>query len=205
MWDSLAIIYECTGEDGTSLRGACFPIGYLNQGTIARLEGGMSRNAHRRLRLRGDLRRKPEDLFPAALASVEARVLARMHDLCDRIRQSAPSQKATAKRKLLEEAIARVAARQNRRYEGPNTRVGLYPNARGFAYVIFEGPLSPVDWGISEILHREGRLKTCMKRLAALFDRYCPDVLVLRAAGTTGAASLTAIIDAAEAFARAEG
>ena len=83
--------------------------------------------------------------------------------------------------------------------------VGADENVEGSAYVIFEGPLSPVDWGISEILHREGRLKTCMKRLAALFDRYCPDVLVLRAAGTTGAASLTAIIDAAEAFARGRG
>jgi hypothetical protein len=87
----------------------------------------------------------------------------------------------------------------------PRLVLALYPNARGFAYVIFEGPTSPVDWGISEVLHRDGRLKTCMKRLAALFDRYCPDVLVLRAAGAAGAASLTAIIDAAEAFARGRG
>ena len=29
--------------------------------------------------------------------------------------------------------------------------MGLFPNARGFAFVVFEGPLSPVDWGISEM------------------------------------------------------
>lgn len=86
-------------------------MGYLNQGTIARLERN-ERSVTLTVAYGCEVifGVSSEDLFPAALASVEARVLARMHDLCDRIGQSAPSQKATAKRKLLEEAIARVTA-----------------------------------------------------------------------------------------------
>ena len=59
--------------------------------------------------------------------------------------------------------------------------LAFYPNARGFAYVIFEGAFSPVDWGISEVRRRKGRLGTCVRRLSVLIDRYHPDVLVVRA------------------------
>ena len=82
--------------------------------------------------------------------------------------------------------------------------LALYPNARGFAYVVFEGSQSPVEWGISEVLHREGRLKMSMRRLAALFARYGPDILVLRATGNMAKAS-SGIIEAAEALARVRG
>lgn len=57
--------------------------------------------------------------------------------------------------------------------------MGLFPNARGFAFVMFEGPLSPVDWGISEMSGSE-RTRTCLRRLAKVFNRNAPDLLVLR-------------------------
>jgi hypothetical protein len=58
--------------------------------------------------------------------------------------------------------------------------MAFYPNARGFAHVVFEGPLSPVDWGISEVRRGKRRLDTYVRRLSVLIDRYNPDVLVLR-------------------------
>jgi hypothetical protein len=58
--------------------------------------------------------------------------------------------------------------------------MAFYPNARGFAHVVFEGPLFPVDWGISDVRRRGRRLDTYVRRLSVLIDRYHPDVLVLR-------------------------
>jgi DNA-binding XRE family transcriptional regulator len=90
-----------------------FLLGYLNQGMIARLEGeerGVTLTvAHACEVLFGV---KPRDLFPALLEDVEARMLARMHELRDRIKQSATSQKALAKLEVLEQAIARIGALQ---------------------------------------------------------------------------------------------
>lgn len=58
--------------------------------------------------------------------------------------------------------------------------LAFYPNARGFAHVVFEGPLSPVDWGISDVPRRKGRLDTYARRLSVLIGRYRPDLVVLR-------------------------
>jgi len=58
--------------------------------------------------------------------------------------------------------------------------MAFYPNARGFAHVIFEGPLTPVDWGVSEVRRGRRRLDAYVRRLSVLIDRYHPDVLVLR-------------------------
>jgi transcriptional regulator with XRE-family HTH domain len=88
-------------------------LGYLNQGMIARLERD-ERSVTLTVAYGCEVifGVSPEELFPAALESVEARILARMHELRDQIGRSAPSQKAIAKRKLLDEAIARVTALQ---------------------------------------------------------------------------------------------
>jgi len=32
--------------------------------------------------------------------------------------------------------------------------LSIYPNTRGFAFVLFEGPLSPFDWGVKEVRGR---------------------------------------------------
>ena len=58
--------------------------------------------------------------------------------------------------------------------------LAFYPNARGFAHVVFEAPLSPVDWGISDVPRRKGRLDTYVHRLSTLIGRYRPDAVVLR-------------------------
>lgn len=57
--------------------------------------------------------------------------------------------------------------------------LAFYPHARGFSYVVFEGPISLVDWGMSDI---PGKRKTpmCLRRLSFLLDQYRPDAVVTR-------------------------
>lgn len=58
--------------------------------------------------------------------------------------------------------------------------MAIYPNARGFAYVVFEGSLLPVDWGISDV--RGDRKNTiAIRRIDRLITLLGPDALVLRA------------------------
>ena len=57
--------------------------------------------------------------------------------------------------------------------------LAIYPNARGFAYVVLEGSQSPVDWGISD-LPRRHRGRRCLRRVQRLLEEYRPDALVLR-------------------------
>src|SRR5579863_5500806 len=84
--------------------------------------------------------------------------------------------------------------------------VAFHPHARGFAYVVFEGAEFPVDWGISDVLRREGRVPTCVRRLSVLIDRYRPDALVLRATREDGRAPcLPGLVQAAEALAASKG
>lgn len=63
--------------------------------------------------------------------------------------------------------------------------LAIYPNARGFAFVLFEGPLSPVDWGIIEV-RRKSKNAGCVRRIRAIFGRYTPDVLVLQDMSESG-------------------
>jgi len=58
--------------------------------------------------------------------------------------------------------------------------MAIFPNTRGFAYVVFEGPLSPIDWGMSDV---RGSHKNDMavRRISRLMASLVPDVLVLRA------------------------
>jgi Holliday junction resolvasome RuvABC endonuclease subunit len=57
--------------------------------------------------------------------------------------------------------------------------LAIYLNARGFAFVIFESALSPVDWGVKEVrgLRKHAR---CLVKIVAILDRYQPDVLVIQ-------------------------
>jgi hypothetical protein len=83
--------------------------------------------------------------------------------------------------------------------------MAFYPHARGLAYVIFEGPLSPVDWGMSDIAGAQ-KARRCLQRLALLLTQYRPDALVLRgvshSAGTKQGAKL---LGAMETLAEREG
>jgi hypothetical protein len=57
--------------------------------------------------------------------------------------------------------------------------LSVYPQSRGLAYALFEGILSPIDWGIREARGSEKNAR-CLKRVGELFSRYEPDVLVLQ-------------------------
>lgn len=57
--------------------------------------------------------------------------------------------------------------------------VALYPHARGFAFVVLEGPFSPIDWGMSDVRVAR-RTEQCLRRLNLLIDHYRPEILVIR-------------------------
>lgn len=56
--------------------------------------------------------------------------------------------------------------------------LSIYPNSRGFGYVLFEGPLSPFDWGVKEI-RGSAKNRQILRFLENLIDRHAPAVLVL--------------------------
>lgn len=61
----------------------------------------------------------------------------------------------------------------------PQTLVlSIYPFSRGFAFVLFEGPESPFDWGVKEIKQKDKNTKT-LDEIKKLIDRYRPEVLVI--------------------------
>jgi hypothetical protein len=63
--------------------------------------------------------------------------------------------------------------------------LGIYPNARGFAFAMFEAPSSVVDWGVIEV-RGNFKNKQCLRRISSLFGQYEPSVLVLQDASATG-------------------
>lgn len=63
--------------------------------------------------------------------------------------------------------------------------LSLYCNTRGFAFVLFEGPLSPFDWGIQEVRGARKQAR-CLTRLTAILDRYTPDVVVVQDSSPQG-------------------
>src|ERR1700682_3671307 len=63
-----------------------------------------------------------------------------------------------------------------RRYE---LVLSIYPNTRGFSFVLFEGPLSPFDWGVKEMRGR-GKHRRCLAEIITILDRYRPDIVVLQ-------------------------
>lgn len=63
--------------------------------------------------------------------------------------------------------------------------LSVYPNARGFAFVVFEGQLSPVDWGVKEVRGRQ-RHARCLLSITALIERYRPAAIILQDMSKTG-------------------
>ncbi len=60
--------------------------------------------------------------------------------------------------------------------------LSIYTNSRGFGFVLMEGHLALVDWGVREA-HGRMKNKVCLARIARLMDRYEPDLIVLRDMG----------------------
>lgn len=65
-----------------------------------------------------------------------------------------------------------MSARRN-----PGLVVAVHPTSRGFGWVVFEGPVAPVDWGIATA--KVNRSATSMRRFEALLTQYQPSVVVL--------------------------
>jgi len=61
----------------------------------------------------------------------------------------------------------------------------IHLNSRGFGFVLFEGPLAPLDWGAAEARGKEKR-ETLLARVDALFARYQPNVIVLQDMSESG-------------------
>ena len=69
-------------------------------------------------------------------------------------------------------------------HEHPQALVlSIYPFSRGFAFVLFEGPENPFDWGVKEI-KGEHKNTTTLDEIKKLIDRYRPEALVIE--DTTG-------------------
>lgn len=67
--------------------------------------------------------------------------------------------------------------------------LGVYPTARGFGWVAFEGPFAPYDWGLCS-LNRGGKPQKnerCLKRLGRILERLKPEALVLESFDATSA------------------
>ena len=59
-----------------------------------------------------------------------------------------------------------------------NLVLAIYPFTRGFAFVLFEGPESPFDWGVKVVKEKHKNIKT-LDEIKKLIDRYRPEVLVI--------------------------
>lgn len=67
-----------------------------------------------------------------------------------------------------------------------NDRIlAVYLMSKGFAYSIFEGPMSAVDWGVKEQRSREKNAR-CLDAVAKLIEQYQPDVLIVEDCGEKG-------------------
>jgi len=64
--------------------------------------------------------------------------------------------------------------------------LAIYPQTRGFAFVLFEGWLSPVDWGIHEA-RGSHKNEWCLNKVNSLFDLHMPEVVVLQNMSDRGA------------------
>lgn len=79
----------------------------------------------------------------------------------------------------------------------------IYLNTRGFAFIVFEGYLSPFDWGIREIRGAR-KCKGCLLRITQIVDRYAPNIVVIQDTsdhGTQRAPWMTALNASIAAFA----
>ena len=80
--------------------------------------------------------------------------------------------------------------------------LAIYFSTRGLSFVLFEGTLSPYDWGMFEVCGPRRGAK-CQRKIIQLIDRYKIDVLVLQNTGPDGTrraswvTSLNAAVEAA--------
>lgn len=64
--------------------------------------------------------------------------------------------------------------------------LAVYPSSKGVAFVLFEGPDSPFDWGVKEI-KGTAKNRTTVEAVECIIARYQPDVLVIEETRERGA------------------
>jgi hypothetical protein len=83
--------------------------------------------------------------------------------------------------------------------------LAIYLNTRGFAFVLFEGPLAPLDWSVREMRGPRKHAR-CLARVVTILDQYLPDVLILQdTAATLRARRIVKLNEAIAALAEARG
>jgi hypothetical protein len=60
----------------------------------------------------------------------------------------------------------------------PDLTLSVALTSLGFAFVLFEGPLAPFDWGVSEIIGAK-KNDSALRRIQTIIERYHPDTLVI--------------------------
>lgn len=55
--------------------------------------------------------------------------------------------------------------------------LAVYLSSRGFAFVLFEGPLSPYDWGVHAI-HGPRKNANCLRRIERILKFYRPEAII---------------------------
>ena len=66
-----------------------------------------------------------------------------------------------------------------------NLVFAIHLQSRGFAFVLFEGWLAPVDWGVYDARGADKNAR-CLDRIEALLALHTPDVMVLQDMSKTG-------------------
>lgn len=56
--------------------------------------------------------------------------------------------------------------------------LAFYPMTAGYAFVLFEAPLAPLDWGTRQVRGERKNART-LSGLKRLLERYCPEVLAI--------------------------
>lgn len=66
-----------------------------------------------------------------------------------------------------------------------NSALAIFPSVAGFGWMLFDGPLAPVDWGVSTIARKaagtEAKNNRSLRRIDHIMRRYQPAVVVLEA------------------------
>src|SRR5262245_26289421 len=78
--------------------------------------------------------------------------------------------------------------------------LAVYPNTRGFGFVLFEGVLTPVDWGIVRSRRTE-KNGSCLARFEQMVTWQRPDVLILEDMAAVGSRRSPRIRDLNQAIA----
>ncbi len=66
-----------------------------------------------------------------------------------------------------------------------NSALAIFPSVSGFGWIVFDGPLSPVDWGVSTVARRvKGngpKNARCVSKVESLLKQFSPATIVLEA------------------------